>query len=319
MKIISLRPADPGRDFGQLAAWFTILEGETNTEESLKGYYEREKHRVLRTMVAEDGQGDRLGFTWVELNREDVRRSYFYLYVKPEQRCRGVGGRLYGDLEQAAREAGVNWMRVDVLDTAPEDRAFAERRGYTEFGHRIAMSLDLAGFDDRPYEVIIEHLKAEGFQFTSMEELGDTEEAQRRLYALNDSTSMDEPGTDGGHPWDSFEDFQKRVCHSSWYKPGGQFVVIDTHTGEWAAMSAITRLEGNDYAYNLHTGVSRPYRGRKLAQAIKIHALRYARDVLQAVSVHTHHRSVNLPMIAIDRKLGYVQTPGMYLMEKMLG
>ena len=141
---------------------------------------------------------------------------------------------------------------------------------------------------------------------------------QRKLFILNDSTSITDPGSDGEHPWATFEDFQERVCRSDWYKPGGQMVVIDTANGAWAAMSAITRFEGADYAYNLFTGVDMPYRGRKLAQAVKVLALHYARDVLEVHSVRTHHMAKNLPMIAIDRKLGYTLLPGTYLMEKAI-
>lgn len=93
-------------------------------------------------------------------------------------------------------------------------------------------------------------------------------------------------------------------------------VVIDTSNGDWVAMSAITRFEGVEYAYNLHTGVDRRYRGRKLGQAVKVQALCYAREVLNVSEVRTHHNGKNLPMIAIDRKFGYVQLPGMFLMEK---
>jgi len=93
-------------------------------------------------------------------------------------------------------------------------------------------------------------------------------------------------------------------------------VVIDTAAGDWAAMSAISRFD--DYTYNLHTGVDRRYRGRKLAQAVKVLALRYARDVLRVATVRTHHNSQNLPMIAINRKFGYVQLAGNFLMEKIL-
>ncbi len=149
-----------------------------------------------------------------------------------------------------------------------------------------------------------------------MAALGDTEEAQRRLYALNDTTDRDTLGADGSPSWASFEDFQQSVCRADWYRPAGQRVVIDTATGDWAAMSAISRFD--DYAYNLHTGVDRRYRGRQLAQAVKVLALRYARDELHVAAVRTHHNSRNLPMIAIDRKLGYVQTPGTWLLEKTL-
>jgi RimJ/RimL family protein N-acetyltransferase len=166
--------------------------------------------------------------------------------------------------------------------------------------------------------VVIARLKDEGFQFTSMEELGNTEETQRKLYLLNDTAAASTPGADDEHPWVSFEDFQKSVCQSDWFKPGGQMVAIDKATSTWAAMSAITRMKGVDHAYNLFTGVDLPYRGRKLGQAVKVLALRYARDVLNVNSVRTHHNTQNLPMIAIDRKLGYTRLRGTFLMEKNL-
>ena len=153
-----------------------------------------------------------------------------------------------------------------------------------------------------------------------MEALGNTEEAQRKLYTLNDTTAMDTPGSEGRHhPWLSFEDFRQKVCGADWYKPAGQMVVIDSTSGTWAAMSAITRFEGAEYAYNLFTGVDRCYRGRKLAQSVKVLALGFARDVLKVNSVRTHHHQKNEPMIAIDRKLGYAQIPGYYTMVKMFG
>jgi len=154
------------------------------------------------------------------------------------------------------------------------------------------MALDLEAFDDRPYDEIIAKLKGEGFQFTSMEVLGNTEEAQRKLYLLNDTTAMEMTVPDGEHSWHSFDDFQKKVCQTDWYKPGGQMVASDTATDAWAAMSAITRFEGSDHAYNLHTGVDRRYHGRKLAQAIMVLALRYAREVLKANRVHSDENAL---------------------------
>jgi RimJ/RimL family protein N-acetyltransferase len=83
-------------------------------------------------------------------------------------------------------------------------------------------------------------------------------------------------------------------------------------------MSAITRFNGNDYAFNLHTGVDKLYRGRKLEQAVLLLALRYARDELKVKSVHTDENVQNLPMIAVYQKLGYTQKPGIISMEKNL-
>jgi hypothetical protein len=43
-----------------------------------------------------------------------------------------------------------------------------------------------------------------------------------------------------------------------------------------------------------------------------------ARDVLQVAGVRTHHNSQNLPMLAIDRKWGYVLARGTWSLQKTL-
>lgn len=121
-------------------------------------------------------------------------------------------------------------MRAEIREACPECRAFAEYCGFSEKRHRIAMQLDLDTFDDRPYDALIARLQDEGFRFTSMTGLGDTEEAQRKLYSLNDTTDRDTPGADGEPSWSSFEDFQQSVCRSDWYKPAGQSV-MSKHRG----------------------------------------------------------------------------------------
>jgi len=64
--------------------------------------------------------------------------------------------------------------------------------------------------------------------------------------------------------------------------------------------------------------VDKRYRGRKLGQAVKVLALRYARDVLGAHVVRTHHNTQNEPILAIDNKFGYTLLPGDYVMVKEL-
>ena len=318
MEQIHLRPAEPERDFAQLAALFTLEQDEPTTESALAADYEAHKARIFRLMVAEDAQGNLLGFNWATRSRFHESDAYLYVIVRPECRRQGIGSRLYADIEQAARSAGIKKLVVSVRDNYPEYREFAERRGFQEHNHSIGMTLDLTGWDDRPYDALIDRLKAEGFQFTTMEALGNTEEAQRKLYMLNDTAASETPGSGGEHSWLSFEDFREKVCSAEWYNPAGQFVVIERTSGEWVSMSAITRFQGADYAYNLFTGTDSRYRGRKLAQAVKVTALRFARDVLKVQTVQTHHNAKNEPMIAIDRKLGYEQTPGSYTMEKAL-
>jgi GNAT superfamily N-acetyltransferase len=318
VKTIHLRPAQVEDDFGQIAALISNQEDEPTSEPALKQDYEAHRESLIRIMTAEDEQGELLGFYWAYRNKVEPGRVSFYLVVKPEQRGQGAGRSLYADLVQAVNEAKADKLRISIRDTCLEGRAFAERRGFNEQRHTIGMELDLQAFNDQPYDQIVVRLQGEGFRFTSMEELGNTHEAQRKLYTLNNAAVLTTLGQEAEPAWTSFEDFQKSVCLSDWYKPAGQIVAIETASGAWAAMSAITRMEGRDYAYNLFTGVDLPYRGRKLGQAVKLLALRYARSVLKAKIVRTHHNTKNLPMLAIDRKFGYRQLPGDFLMEKKL-
>jgi GNAT superfamily N-acetyltransferase len=317
MKSIHLRPVSPQQDFAEIAQLISSPDDPT-TESALRQDYEAHQDSVVRLMAAEDEQGQFMGFSWVYRNKVEPERISFYLVVKPERQHAGAGQRLYADLLQALEPARATKLRTSLLDSSPESRAFVERRGFKEIRHQIGMQLDLKAFDYHPYEAILERLKAEGFRFTSMQELGNTEDAQRKLYALNDAASASTPGQGGEHAWASFEDFQKSVCGSDWYRPDGQIMAIDLATGAWAGMSAITQMPECDYAYNLFTGVDLPYRGRKLGQAVKLLALRYARNVIEVKVVRTHHNTKNLPMIAIDTRFGYRLISGAYLMETVL-
>ncbi len=313
MTNIHLRPEDPEKDFKEIAPLISSQEEFAQSEQDLLEDYRKNEATRLRFRVAEDGSGQLLGFSWAWRHWLHPDRADFYVVVKPDHRRRGAGKCLFDDLLSAVKGQGIHILGTGVMEDSPESLAFVERRGFHEVRHGIHMELDLDGFDDSPFEVILDRLKAEGFCFTSMEELGNTEETQRKLYALNDSTQRSTPGQTGDPAWASFEEFQKSVCGSNWYRPAGQIVAIDTATGTWAAMSAISIVGNVEHAYNLFTGVEPAYRGRQLGQAVKVLALRYARSVLRVHSVQTDHNTKNLPMIAIDRKFGYRQTWGKHL------
>ncbi len=315
MNTIALRSPEPERDFGEIAALVSTQEEFAQSKQDLLEDYQKNETTRLRFQVAEDEAGEFMGFSWAWRHWLHPDQADFYVVVKPEHRRRGAGNCLYDDLLAAVEAQGIKLLGTGVMEDSPESLGFVERRGFYEVRHGIHMELDLDAFDDRPYDAVIARLKAEGFRFTSMEELGNTEEAQRQLYALNDAAQRSTLGQTGDPAWASFEEFRKSVCGAKWYRPAGQIVAIDA-TGKWAAMSAISIVGDVDHAYNLFTGVDIPYRGRQLGQAVKVLALRYAREGLKVHTVQTDHNMMNNPMIAIDRKLGYCQMWGKYIMEK---
>lgn len=316
--ITQYRDLDPINDFAPLALLFMVEMEDPTTEEGLREDYEKHKDRILCLRLATSEQGEVIGFNWLSRDRNDGQRAYFYVVVSKEHRHQGIGSRLYQGIEEVSLSSSIRELRATFPDTLPESRTFAEKRGFTLISHSIGMQLELENLDLQPYLDLAAELEKQGFEFTTMEALGDTEADQQKLYQLNDVTASQTMGSEGEHSWSSFEDFQQSVCKSDWYKPAGQMIVIEKATGKWVAMSAITRFEGQEEAYNLFTGVDEAYRGRKLAQAVKAKALLFARDDLSVKVVRTNHNALNEPMIAIDRKFGYVQSPGYFYMCKYL-
>ena len=316
LSTITLQPADPTPHFASIAKLISSQETEPTSETSLNDWVALRKERGISLTVALDPDGQVLGFNCIV--RHNLNREAFYtvyLIVEPEYQRQGLGSLLYDHLLTEAIELGAKTLGVRVRDTCETGIGFAIKRGFVEKKHSIEMMLDLAKWDDSRFEATLQALQAQGFHFTNMAELGDSQDARRRLYALNNNAAATDPGSDGIPPWATFEEFEQDVCESAWYHPDGQIIAIDTHTGEWAAMSAITAFDGADHAYNLFTGTDVRYRGRKLAQTVKALALRKAR-MFGVEVVRTSHNSDNAPMIAIDAHLGYVQTPGTLVMEK---
>jgi RimJ/RimL family protein N-acetyltransferase len=318
LKAIKILPLDPGAHFAAVAALMNTVETEPNTPESLAEWYHKQSDDTIIFAVAVDPAGIVLGFTGLYRLNTNLQ-AYFgmYLVVVESLWGQGLGSLLYDHLLVHAADVDAHTLRASVRDNCDHSIRFAKRHGFIQKKHSVEMMLDLTSWDDQKYEPLLHSLQAQGFRFTNMAELGDTPEARRKLYSLNNGAAATDPGSDGIPPWAAFEEFERDVCNSSWYHPDRQVIAIDTQSGEWAAMSAITVFDGSDHAYNLFTGTDVRYRGRKLAQAVKTIALRKERT-LGVSTVRTRHNSENAAMIAIDTKLGYKHTPGILIMEKEL-
>jgi mycothiol synthase len=318
IKDIRLLPADPGRHFSAIAALISSQETEPSTQQTLTDWYDRRLADGILFTAAVDKDDRVFGFNGIYRDNLNIPHHYgLYLIVDPGFRHLGTGRLLYENLMAHARMYGARILRTRVRDTCQEGISFALQRGFIEKKHSIEMMFDLTSWDESRYQPVLQSLQVQGFRFTDMAELGDTHEARQKLFALNNSAAADDPSSDGIPPWASFEGFERDVCSSYWYHPDSQIVAIETHTGDWAAMSAITAFQGADHAYNLFTGTDVRYRGRKLAQAVKSLALRKARQ-FDVDIFRTSHNSENAAMIAIDTKLGYVRTPGTWVMVKEL-
>jgi RimJ/RimL family protein N-acetyltransferase len=178
--------------------------------------------------------------------------------------------------------------------------------------HVFDSELKLAAFDETPFAGVIERLEAEGIRFITLAEAGTTEEAERGVYEANRAAVLDEPGSVGTFP--TYENWRRIILESGWYRRESQFIAIEGR--KYIGLAGVyNEVETPETMFNGLTGVDRDYRGRKIALALKLLTIRYAREHGAKV-VTTNNDARNAPMLAINRKLGYQPLPGHYVVVK---
>jgi len=293
---------------------------EPSTLERVQEYESRiTPGRIRLYLAAVDAQGALVGYTdtwhnpWMRDGEFQVE-----VIVATGARGQGIGSQLYDAANRFTQQHDATRRIVMLPAHDPASLAFAERRGFTIERHIFESRLDLADFDERPFIGALERARADGVRFFSMADLGDSEEAQRRLHEVNRRASLDTPGQH--HTFAPFEEWRRFVCEASWYRADGQIVAAvgdaeDPLALDWIGMAAVGYMAETNSMYHMITGVDRPYRGRGLATALKLLAIRCARRH-NAVYLRTNNDSENAPMLAINRKLGFQPLPGYYIVAK---
>lgn len=285
------------------------------TVEALRPYFEdRTPGRVDRRLVAEDGDAV-IGYS-VAVHVAEAPAHHFYVWigVNPAHRFQGNGSALWDASLAFLQEQGSTRLGSEVSDTDPAGLAFAEHRGFTIDRQHFYSVLDLTTFDETPYLLLIAGLEAEGVRFCSLADLPDTPETRRKFYELNLAVVRDIPGEDWNlENYPIF--FEKHILGSPQFRREGQLLAMDGET--LAGLAAVSLFPDKQSAYNATTGVIRAYRGRKIALALKVLSARYAWQCGMQ-TLRTDNDSLNAPILAINRKLGYQPQPGTYQLVRWM-
>lgn len=229
--------------------------------------------------------------------------------------CRkGIGSELLRRSEAFALSNGATKVTAFVPDEYPSGRPFTESHGYRETRRLFESVLSVASVDDSETERTVARAIADGLTFQTLADLGDTEAERRRLHAVTVECDLDEPATAeyGGLEWG---DYCRSVFEAEWYRPEGVFVA--KRGDEWAGVHVIGPMTGSPVADMTtdFTGVRRPFRGKGLATVLKRLGVRYALHT-GGTRILTHNDSTNVPMLAVNQKLGFVARSGLLFMTK---
>ncbi|MFJ8299644.1 GNAT family N-acetyltransferase [Streptomyces sp. NPDC094447] len=213
------------------------------------------------------------------------------VYMDPAHAGRGGGSLLLRAAEEHLAEHGARTLYSWVLD-APENLAWAERRGYAPSRSAYFLRLDLTAAELPPLQAPpagVELLTAEDFSADP-----------RPLFELDALTTADEPGDVGAE----LDDYAHWLA-TTWEHPlfDRALTTVAVVDGVPAAFSAAQTDGLGRYSTGM-TGTAPAYRGRGLAKLAKNASLHRARAAGRTEAL-TGNDTGNAPILAINEWFGY--------------
>lgn len=299
--LICTQPAD----YAPIAAILNAVRPFRTTAAELAGERARWPEGSIAHLVAARDEGGRLlGFA--EAYRfPNTAAGKFYVNVAthPASRRQGAGSALLKAIERFCDDQGGRRLVGEVSDTDAESLAWVQRRGYAVKRHAFDSALDLVGFDEAAFDGVVEGVVQRGIRFFT---LAEAPQALQALYRLYEATMIDIPGYEA-QSFMTFDTWRRVLIEGEGARPDWVFVAAD---GE--QLVGVTQLVAHqDHVYTNHTLVDRAYRGRRIALALKLLAIRAARRH-GAPYMRTGNDSLNAPMLAVNRRLGYRPLAGQY-------
>ncbi|MFC5847086.1 GNAT family N-acetyltransferase [Deinococcus petrolearius] len=233
--------------------------------------------------------------------------------VHPEFRRQGVGAALYGELLRRVRERGARELRT-MLSDLPHDRpgvAFLTARGFRPVWDRYESSIHTADVDLGAFGGLWRDVAAGGIELRSLAELRGDPERDRRLHELDWLLFQDVP-TGTALTRRPLDQWVRDELDDPGLRPELSFVALDPAradplTGPYVGYSTIGWNPAGDYGYIGMTGVLREYRGRGLARALKVAAMR-ALHASGGGLIKTFNDAPNRAMLTMNEGLGFRRT-----------
>jgi GNAT superfamily N-acetyltransferase len=312
--VFIIRPFIPD-DYPAIADLLSLAYPEfARTSEELRWADELLAARFKRQRSVAEISGRVVGFGDLRNDRflYHPRRFFLRLVVGEPVRHQGIGPALYEHLIVCLRKLGpemlCTWERIDRV----EGLRFALARGFEE-RHRVWCSrLNVHRFDPRPYAGLDDALKASGIEIRTLGELEGDPERDRKLYELESELFKDVVA-----PFPSLaptpEVFLRTLRSDPKILPDAYCIAV--RGTEYIGQSV---LWSNKSCQRLDTGltaVKRPFRRQGIALALKLRGIAYAKAHDYPI-IMTSNDSLNLPILSINERLGFVRDPAMILLAK---
>ena len=271
-----IRKAIPDQDYGQLAALLTEIWSDPVNPNTLREWDATgDERQINRRMVMVDADDQVVGYSsvfhgsWAENGRFQI-----WVCVNPNYRNQKLGTQLYDEALAFVQTHNATIIDTEYREGWVESQYFAEKRGFVVDRHMFESTIDLKRFDIANFTDLANALEDTGIRISTLAAEGDTEANRRKLHAVNKAAALDDPASHGTFP--DFENFSQMWDRVSWFLPEGQFVAIDGE--KYVGLSAVGYFKDGNHMYNMMTGVDAAYRGRKIAQVLKLNSIQFAKE-----------------------------------------
>lgn len=265
--------------------------------------------RTRRVAITEDGQMAGYITTW-RAPWTEPGYLCITLAVDEHYRQQGIGSQLLAHGMQWGKGIGADAFISQVWDDQPHDLRFAQSRGFCIERHTFQSLLPLDGTQSTKAPGLNvanpEGLLAEGIKLTTLADLPG-EETLKKLYELSIETFPDIPGYMGSVP--DYDSWRKWYLEVDGFVP--ELVIIAVDGEGLAGYTNVIYKEETNGLYHEYTTVHRDYRGKKIAQALKLKSIQLGLQ-RRASYIRTDNDSLNEPILSINRKLGYQPLRGSY-------
>ena len=239
---------------------------------------------------------------------DDYHPQKFYINIEVLEtfRNRGIGGALHDHMMNALKPFKPTVLRTDILENQIQSYPFVEKRGFKEVWRETPVHLDISAFDFAPFENLEENLHSKGITISSLSELKDIPELERKVYDLYYEASRYVPSEYESFEIGPYEDWLNMCINDPSTRLDAFFIA--SHDGNFIALHELGMHSSGNVLLGGLLGTLPEFRGQGIALALMLRAIRYAYEK-ELTTFKTCTASVNQPMQKLFAKLGFGYDP----------
>jgi GNAT superfamily N-acetyltransferase len=239
-------------------------------------------------------------------------KFFLDLFVHPDHQGHGIGRALYDAVLEELLPLGPLSVAAQVRESDPRAIRFAANRGFTETKRDFESVLDTQSFDFSVYDSLERKLEYQGIHLKTFREV-DTPAFRRHFHEVFEGVRLDVPRAEPPTPL-TFKFFEENVIDEPEMLP--DVFVFAMHNDRIVGFTGGYRGAKPGWMDTWLTAVLREARGKNVATAVKVRAIRNARD-LGFTSIRTDNDTRNAAMLAVNEKLGFARQPAVISVRKV--